>query len=82
MDPRIAWPSPEQLGVANDVWTGIIEAKISQPPIKFQQTKRNRENKARIYDLNRSSNRHFLDTNGGLTPWTPNGKEYHPSVIG
>lgn len=82
MDPRMAWPSPEQLGVANDSRTRIIEAKVSQPGTKFQQNKRNRENKASIYDLNHSSNKHFLDQNGGLTPWIPNGKEYHPSVIG
>lgn len=30
MDPRIAWPSPEQLGEANDIWARIIEAKIGE----------------------------------------------------
>lgn len=116
MDPRIAWPSPEQLGVANDIWTRIIEAKIGvdnmslnnsnqnlnyrqqdfislsvnnnltqkQAPSNFQiqQNKRKRENKASTYGLNHSSYKHFLAENGGLTPWIPNGKVYHPSVIG
>lgn len=30
MDPRIAWPSPEQSGVANDFWTRIKEAQIGE----------------------------------------------------
>lgn len=106
MDPRIAWPSPEQLGVATDLWTRIKEAQIGeklnnrqqhvislsrknnltqkQAPSNFQiqQNKKKRENKASTYGLNHSSNRHLLDENGGLTPWTPYRKEYHLSVIG
>lgn len=116
MDPRIAWPSPEQLGIANDIWARIIEAKIGvdnmslnnsnqnlnyrqqdyislsvnnnltqkQAPSNFQiqQNKRKRENKASTYGLNHSSYKHFLAENGGLTPWIPNGKEYHQHVIG
>lgn len=28
MDPRLAWYSPEQLGLAHDLWTSICEAQI------------------------------------------------------
>lgn len=37
MDPRIAWPSPEQLGVANDLWTRIKEAQIGEKLNNRQQ---------------------------------------------
>lgn len=37
MDPRIAWPSPEQSGVANDFWTRIKEAQIGEKLNNRQQ---------------------------------------------
>lgn len=94
MDPIIAWPSPEQLGVANDIWTQIIEAIIGEnvnyrqqhftsfSNFQIQQIIKKRENKASTYGLNHSSNRYLLAENGGLTPWTQHKKQYHLSVIG
>lgn len=37
MDPKIAWPSPEQSGVANDFWTRIKEAQIGEKLNNRQQ---------------------------------------------
>lgn len=46
------------------------------------QYKRKRDNRASTYGLNHSSNKHFLKEDGGLTPWKPRDKRYHPGVIG
>ncbi|XP_069112834.1 terminal nucleotidyltransferase 4B-like isoform X2 [Argopecten irradians] len=45
MDPRIAWYPPEQLGVAHDVWTRIIEAQIGVDNMSLNNSNPNLDHK-------------------------------------
>lgn len=45
MDPRIAWYPPEQLGVAHDIWTKIIEAQIGVDDMSLNNSNPNLDHK-------------------------------------
>jgi len=60
MDARIAWYQPEQLGVAHDVWTSIIEAQIGVDNMSLNNSNPNLDRKPQEYiPLNITNNFEF-----------------------